>query len=423
MSHSHSVIAPREGRYKFVNGNSMTLIRLYKKYPDNITKSFRFRYHLLRAFLVACTCCLIVTTAAADAQHDTTDAVTEINPSSPSTTNVNDNNNNHNRHKTFSPVVSRAKFSSKVHGKSTYADDGRQQEPFTPLQDVPSQILTLAGTQRPICRTILQSVTPKQENSLRVIQKSIQSMIHLEDITLLVFLATMMVPIGQSLYEWLPSMVPQLTNHNSVEYRKSIYFELTDHTQQIARIALAIYCSDIIKLIIVGLGYTIPGMIFSSEEGTTTTTTTTSSAITTNTQQHHAFGHIAYTIWIANRIGYITRKLLRRYINAHPQSFGRINLIQKWIDAIRYAATVLLILHILRVESGVAINRSFLAVGSVGTLAFGLASQGIATQVINGLLLASSDRIYEGDDVMLGSNGFAGNIVKLGWLETVIRGR
>jgi hypothetical protein len=282
------------------------------------------------------------------------------------------------------------------------ANDQKQSSTF----EIPSQILTLAGNKQPIFRSVLHSVTPKQENYLSVIQKSIQSMVHLEDVTLLGFLSWMTVPIGQSFYEWLPSLIPQY--NNSVEFRKTLYYEIVDHVQQMARIALAIYCTDIIKLIVFGLGFRIPGIL--SPTGTINATP-------------HALGHIIYTIWIANRIGYVKRKLLRRYINAHPEAFGRVNLIQKWIDAIIYAATVLLVMHILRVESGVAINRSFLAVGSVGTLAFGLASQGIATQVINGLLLASSDRIYEGDDVMLGSNGFAGNIVKLGWLETVIRGR
>jgi hypothetical protein len=343
---------------------------------------------------------VLVKTNAMDV-HDSTSTLHDADPS-PTPQTATDGRNSGS-----SPMVKRSAY---VHKKSTLpknqwsyvTEDGQSRPKF----EVPSQILTLAGNRQPICRSVLQSVTPKQENYLSVIQKSIQSMVHLEDVTLLGFLSVMTVPMGQSIYEWLPSIIPQY--NNAVEFRKTIYYEIVDHIQQIARIVLAIYCSDIIKLIILGLGFKIPGMI---------------STTATDGGMPHAFAHIVYTIWIANRIGYVNRKLLRRYINTHPESFGRINLIQKWIDAIIYAATVVLVMHILKVESGVAINRSFLAVGSVGTLAFGLASQGIATQVINGLLLASSDRIYEGDDVMLSSNGFAGNIVKLGWLETVIRGR
>ena len=348
---------------------------------NHVAVRIHCRYRLIRLVAVvvvgACCCCgpnIAVVTNASVVLADATSSLSDADPSP-----------------TTSPIVK--------HDGMLSTSDRKRLSTF----EVPREVLTLAGNQQPISRSILRSVRPKQEQYLSVIRKSIQSMVHLEDITLLGFLSWMTVPIGQSIYEWLPSLIPQY--NNSVEFRKTLYYEVVDHIQQIARLALAIYCTDVIKLIVIGLGYKIPGMI-STEAATP-----------------HAFSHIVYTVWIANRIGYVNRKLLRRYINAHPESFGRINLIQKWIDAIRFAATVLLVMHILRVESGVAINRSFLAVGSVGTLAFGLASQGIATQVINGLLLASSDRIYEGDDVMLGSNGFAGNIVKLGWLETVIRGR
>ena len=276
------------------------------------------------------------------------------------------------------------------------------QSPVLPLE-VPYDLFTLAGKEQPMCRTVWQSVLPKREKCLEILRDSVRKIVHLEDITVLLALGWMTVPLGRFLYEWLPSAVPWY--NNSKKFRKTIYYEIVDHIQQIARIAMAVYVVDIVKLAVVACGYTLPGMISAKAD------------------LPHAFGHILYTMWIANRIKYIKRIVLRRYVNDHPESFGRINLIQRWIDAIVYSATVLAVLHILRVESGVALNHSFLAVGSVGTLAFGLASQGIATQVMNGLLLASSDRIYEGDDVMLGSNGFAGRIVKLGWLETEIRGR
>jgi hypothetical protein len=39
-----------------------------------------------------------------------------------------------------------------------------------------------------------------------------------------------------------------------------------------------------------------------------------------------------------------------------------------------------------------------------------------------GFLLAASDRIYEGDSIRLSKNGFKGQVYRLGWLETVLRG-
>lgn len=80
----------------------------------------------------------------------------------------------------------------------------------------------------------------------------------------------------------------------------------------------------------------------------------------------------------------------------------------------------MIIFDILSVQLGFA-GKSVFAIGSVGTLVVSLASQGFVTQILNGLLLASSDRIYEGDQVKFG-NGISGKIVKLGWMETVLRG-
>jgi hypothetical protein len=381
--------------------------------------------HLLRFVLIVWVCCCSITKAIDDQE-----SIVSNNDNSPTTNVVQDgglppttffDENSPLGPNILPPTATHPQSSSKwktlpnrkwSRNMPTFTFPKEQEQQSTTKFEVPSQIFTLASTKQPICRRVLDSVTPKTENYVSVIRQSIQNMVHVEDITLLSFLGWMSVPIGQWIYEWLPSIIPQY--NNNLEFQKTLYYEIVDHGQQLARIALAVYCFDIVKLTLIGLGYKIPGML---------PVTSMDNLIDGSIATPHAFSHILYTIWIANRVGFIKRKILRRYVNDHPESYGRITLIEKWFDFIIYAATVVMVLHILKVESGVAINRSFLAVGSVGTLAFGLASQGIATQVINGLLLASSDRIYEGDDVMLGSNGFAGNIVKLGWLETVIRGR
>jgi len=82
--------------------------------------------------------------------------------------------------------------------------------------------------------------------------------------------------------------------------------------------------------------------------------------------------------------------------------------------------TLFFILNILKLEMGVAFS-GILAFGSVGTLAFGLASKDLTTNILNGLMLSASDRIYEGDSVKFG-DGHSGTIISLGWLETVLRG-
>lgn len=117
----------------------------------------------------------------------------------------------------------------------------------------------------------------------------------------------------------------------------------------------------------------------------------------------------------------LQRCLLRQYVSQHPETFRRVTIVNRLADAVVYGLTIFVLLNILPVQMGLAM-QSFLAFGGVGTLAMGLASQGIAKEVLNGLMLASSDRIYEGDDVVFGNTKLSGSIVKLGWMETVIRG-
>ena len=112
-----------------------------------------FRYHLIYVIVVVLTCC-----SAGSNALEIPDLLTEVE-SSP----ITDGSNN---------------------GKP---GDQKRSSMF----EVPTQILTLAGNQKPIYRSVLHSVTPKQENYLSVIQKSIQSMVHLEDVTLLGFLSWM----------------------------------------------------------------------------------------------------------------------------------------------------------------------------------------------------------------------------------------
>jgi len=243
---------------------------------------------------------------------------------------------------------------------------------------------TFAGSFKPVIRRLLLS---KAEASL--LWKALKATTHWEDLALIVLVGWLSVPAMKFTYEHSLSNKP---------FQRSKTYFVTDHLQQIARIAFVIYLVDIVKMICVGMGFDFCKM----------------------GAFPHAFAQSAYTLWAMNRLARGKKYLLRRYVTVHPETYGRIQIINRLLDATIYAAGLFIILNILKVEMGVAMH-SFLAFGSVGTLAVGLASQGIAQQILNGLMLASSDRIYEGDSVRF-SNGQSGTIHKLGWMETVLRG-
>jgi small-conductance mechanosensitive channel len=64
--------------------------------------------------------------------------------------------------------------------------------------------------------------------------------------------------------------------------------------------------------------------------------------------------------------------------------------------------------------------RGVFAFGSVGTLAFTFASQGLLTQFMSGVFLILSNKMYVGDFVRFGDST-SGVVTKLGWMETTLR--
>jgi small-conductance mechanosensitive channel len=65
----------------------------------------------------------------------------------------------------------------------------------------------------------------------------------------------------------------------------------------------------------------------------------------------------------------------------------------------------------LNIKLGFAVSGIF-AFGSIGTLAFTLASQGLVTEFISGLALLFGDKLYDGDDVIFG-DGTSGKILRV----------
>jgi len=268
------------------------------------------------------------------------------------------------------------------------------------LSDEFRKYSTLAG-RRQDNKPLVGSFTSRDQ--LVALGQSLLKTVHWQDLLLLTALGWGTVPLVQLPYDltpryWLNPSSESSDNSTKLPYRRTVYYQVADHLQQVTKIALIVYLMDVVKLIFLGLGWKLYKF----------------------NQLPHAFAQTAYAVWSANRLAALKRHAARRYVSHHPETFGRIKVLNRLADACIYGLTVFVVLNILQVQMGLAL-QSFLAFGSVGTLAVGLASKGIAQELINGLMLASSDRIYEGDDVQFGSGDLSGKIVSLGWMETVLR--
>jgi small-conductance mechanosensitive channel len=244
----------------------------------------------------------------------------------------------------------------------------------------------LAGNILPAMEKLI--LTPEK---FRKICKTLGQVTDWQDFLFLITLAYGTVPLFKYPYT-------TLAKGNKKPFQKTGYFMVSHHFQQISKIALLCYLVDMLKVVIIEMGFTwgiIPVLPI-------------------------VFARSAYTVWAARKLSLFKKWMLCRLWHRSPETLGRMELIDHLGDAFILTVAFLVVVDILSFELGFAV-KSIFAFGSIGTLVFSLASQGIVANLMNGLLLSASDRVYEGDSVKFG-NGLEGTVVKMGWIETVIRG-
>jgi len=278
------------------------------------------------------------------------------------------------------------------------------------VRETIEQHLTIAGGLRKTLLKMRMSIGGGDASPSSILAETIRATFKWEDLAILVVAGWAVVPMLRVPYEQHRERRIR-DQHMDFErdgpppihpppFDRTKWHLLATHVEQVARIGLLVYAVDVVKVLC----------------------TTTGLEFCSMSKLPHAFAQSAYAIWLAHRIRALRKYATRRYVSNHPDTYGRMQIAGRFADAALYGLTAFVLLSIVNVEGelGIAL-RSLLTVGGVGTIAVGLASQGIAQQVLTGLLLASSDRIYEGDKVRL-SNGQEGTVAKLGWMETVLRG-
>ena len=111
--------------------------------------------------------------------------------------------------------------------------------------------------------------------------------------------------------------------------------------------------------------------------------------------------------------------LCRAFKLRDPENMGRIGIIDRVIDGLIVVVASLLLFDWLSVKMNLAMRGVF-AFGSVGTLAFTLASQGLLTQLLSGTFLFLSNKFYVGDYVDF-EDGTKGTVASMGWMDTTLR--
>jgi len=181
----------------------------------------------------------------------------------------------------------------------------------------------------------------------------------------------------------------------SKEFEDTYLYQFSMHLAQAARLALLVYGIDCMGITLKTVGFRIaPNMSATAAK-------------------------IIYSTWFARRIQIFKRNLIQKALSKNAEKTGQATALNHILNGIIAACLALFVLDVLSVEMGLALT-SVVAVGSTATLVFSLGSKDIAAKVVNGLALALSDKMYEGDYVEF-CDGMSGTILKMGWLETKIR--
>ena len=215
------------------------------------------------------------------------------------------------------------------------------------------------------------------------------------------------MPIIQYPYEKLAIGTSPITKDGKVKtpFKETFIFHIADHVSQAGKIAALVYGIDCIAIALETIKF----------KGVTQYSPLVAKAI--------------YTVWMFLRCNALKKYFVFKAFGVSTSkdredlgkrgSYARAKIVNNFFDILCLVACFFVMVDVLKVKSGVTL-RSLFAVGGAGTVVISLALKDIAAEVVSGLALQASDKVYEGEKVMFG-NGLKGTVDQIGLFETLIR--
>lgn len=202
------------------------------------------------------------------------------------------------------------------------------------------------------------------------------------------------------------------------EFEDTYTYHALKRISQAAKIGAAIYTVDCVAVMLNAMGFQYRQQAGFSQKA----------------------GKITVTVWAATQLSRFKRFLIDRWMEnqkirqakrvsklgpgANPMdtTFEPVHakLLDRALSAVLWVVTAGHVLDMLNIDVGTSV-KSLLAFGGVGTVIVSLATKDLATQVVSGMVLSTSDRFYEGDEIELG-DGTHGIIQSMGLMHTDLRG-
>jgi small-conductance mechanosensitive channel len=189
-------------------------------------------------------------------------------------------------------------------------------------------------------------------------------------------------------------------------FQETFVYHFADHLSQAGKLAALVYGLDCIAIALETIGFSQVTM-FSPY-----------------------LAKAIYTVWIFSRFNKLKRFLVFKAfgvsnvqdMSTNPSMRGhlaRAKIINRILELLCLAGCFFVMIDVLKVKSGVTL-KSLFAVSGASTVIFSLAVKDVAIEVVSGLALQASDKVYEGEKVLFG-NGLKGTVDQIGLFETLIR--
>ena len=244
-------------------------------------------------------------------------------------------------------------------------------------------------------------------NEAKQIFKEIQTVQEPGDWIFILLLGWATIPMIKYPYEkFVIGMKPKKENQAPPRpFKESGIFHFAEHLQQAGRIGAIIYGLDCLGIALETMGFQqINQYMPSVAKG-------------------------IYCLWMFSRLNTFKRFIIFKSFGVSTSAnrknlqnrskHARAKIVNKILDIVCYAACFFVMVDILQVKSGVTLNSLF-AVSGAGTVIISLATKDIALDIVSGLALQASDKVYEGESVSFG-NGLKGCVDQIGLFETLIR--
>jgi small-conductance mechanosensitive channel len=174
-------------------------------------------------------------------------------------------------------------------------------------------------------------------------------------------------------------------------------FGLTRLASDVSKVALSVYVVDICMVVLSTIGFTFPR----------------------DWKVSAVFTKVAYSVWALREFMFFKRNLICTFYNVTGLEMGRLEILDRFINALAVFLYGLFLVDWLSLKLGFAL-KSIFGFASVFSVAFTLASKDIMSNLLAGIWLQASGKAVPGDAVKFGDST-SGGLIRMGWLETSLR--